>query len=312
MNLLKLVKSLVPQSAKRWIWKFSASSRLMRQVSPYLPELVCVDVGASYYPHAKWRVFLESPQTRWIAVEPNKANVGYIKTWAWQCQVSAVTTGLSQHGGPQTLYVTNVDSGSSLLEPVIAPGLSQRVQNLDYFFPLRTQQIDTLTLLQVLADAHVSAPVFVKLDTQGTELSILSGAQALLLNRRIVGVELESTLLAQPIMQGAGKFWQACEYLEGLGFELLHIKPIYGPSRFGSRNLRSHTYLNECDAVFAIRPDVAKGLAVEYRVALLGFYASNAFFEESLSVLDDGEVKAYLKQRGCNIDKLATTLRAMA
>lgn len=312
MSLLHHLKSRLPASVKRGLRRFSAASKIVRQVSPYLPGLVCVDVGASYYPHAKWRVFLESPQTSWIAVEPNVANLGYLQSWAWPCKVSAVTTGLSQHGGPQTLFVTNVDSGSSLLEPVIHAGMAQRIQNRGYFFPVREQRIDTLTLAQVLADTAATSPVFVKLDTQGTELSILAGAEALLRSRRIVGIEMESTLQAQPVMQGAGKFWQACQYLEELGFELLHVKPIYGPSRFGNANVRGHTFLNECDAVFAVRPDIARGLAVEVRVALLGFYLANGFYEECVSMLDDPEVGAYLGKRGCETARLAITLRSTA
>lgn len=306
------MRRLLPSALKRWLRGFSPLSRLLAQLSPYLPAVVCVDVGASYYPHAKWRVFLESARTRWIAVEPNTANLAYLRSWPWPSQVSAVTTGLSQHGGPQVLHVTNVDSGSSLLEPVITDGMAQRIQNHGYFFPFQKRQIDTLTLAQVLADTDPDAPVFVKLDTQGTELSILAGAEALLRSRRIVGIELESTLQAQPIMQGAGKFWQACQYLEGLGFELLHIKPIYGPSRFGTTAVRGHTFLNECDAVFALRPDVATPLATEVRVALLGFYISNGFFEESVSLLGDVQVRAFLDQRGCDCTRLIQTLRAIA
>ena len=310
-RLLNVRRSL-PGAVKRWLRQFSASSRLVRLISPHLPELVCVDVGASYYPHARWQVFLESPLTLWIAVEPNQENLGYIQSWAWPSKVTALTTGLSQHGGAQTLFVTNVDSGSSLLEPLIPPGMAQRIRNQAYFFPLRRQSIDTLTLAQVLAGVAPAAPVFVKLDTQGTELSILAGAQELLRSGRIVGVEMESTLQAQPVMQGAGKFWQACQYLEEAGFELLHIKPIYGPSRFGQARLRGHSFLNECDAVFALRPDIAQSLPVEMRVALIGFYICNAFFEESVSALDDPPVRAYLEQRGCDCARLIQTLRSMA
>jgi len=312
MSLLHSLKTLVPGPVKRGLKRFSAVSRVVQQLAPCLPGVVCVDVGASYYPHARWRVFLESPRTQWIAVEPNVANLGYIQSWHWPSEVRAVTTGLSQHGGTQTLYITNIDSGSSLLEPVITPGMTQRIQNREYYFPVRPVPIDTLTLPQVLEGTPVDSPVFVKLDTQGTELSILTGAHTLLQSRRIVGIEMESTLQAQPVMQGAGKFWQACQYLEELGFELLHVKPIYGPSRFGNAGVRAHTFLNECDAVFALRPDVARGMAVEVRVALLGFYVTNGFYEESLSILEDAQVAAFLEQRGCDQSRLVRTLRAMA
>lgn len=313
MNLLQFINQRVPSPVKRFAKQFSRTSELARSLSPYLPAVICIDVGASYYPHSKWRLFLESPNTQWIAVEPNAANIGYIKTWRWPSKVSACTTGLSKEGGPHTLYITNVDSGSSLLEPHIPMSIAHRIRNLNYFFPMRTERIDTLSLMQVMADKPATAPVFVKLDTQGTELSILSGAQALINDRRIVGIELEATLLAQPIMQGAGKFWEACRYLEEYGFELLRITPIYGPSRLNIPQPRGHTFLNECDAVFALRHDVARGLAVEQRVGLLTFYLSNDHFEESLWLLEnDAEMRSCLMKRGADVDKLAALIRAMA
>lgn len=283
----------------------SPQARLTRALSPFLPESVCVDVGASYYPHTRWQLFLSAPRTRWVAVEPNQANLGYLAQWAWPCQVSSVTTGLSQHGGRQTLHVTHVDSGSSLLPPVILPSMRSRVRNLDYFFPVREVPIDTKTLAEVIDAQASSGPVFVKLDTQGSELAILAGAQRLLAAQRIVGIESEFTLLAQPFMQGSGKFWEACQVLEGLGFELLHVKPIYGPSRFGQAQPRGLTYLNECDAVFALRPDIAAGLPPDYRAALLAFYLSYGFHEEALALLeDDTGLAAHLTAQGCDLGAL--------
>ena len=39
-------------------------------------------------------------------------------------------------------------------------------------------------------------------------------------------------------------------------------------------NERVLSFLNECDAVFALRRDIARGLSVEHRTALLAFYAN--------------------------------------
>jgi len=187
------------------------------------------------------------------------------------------------------------------------------VRNLDYFFPLRTRQIETLTLTQALAGRNEKAPIFVKLDTQGTELSILSGAEELLRSHRIIGVELEATLLAVPIMQGGGKFWEASQYLEGLGFELLLIHPIYGPSRIGIKRPRGMTFLNECDAVFAVRQDLAARLPIGHRAGLLTFYLCNRLFEEALLMLaQDTEVASLLAARGCNLAALQAAITAMA
>jgi len=305
------LKRLVTGALSRARRPFTAQHKLIRALSPHLPEVVCVDVGASYYPHVKWHLFIESPATRWIAVEPNAANAAYVSTWRWPSRAKLFPIGLSRTGGPQTLYVTHVDSGSSLLPPRIADGMKQRVKNLDYFFPLREVSIETRTLTDVLAEAPADAPVFVKLDTQGTELDILRGAEPHIASHRIVGIETEATMLAQPVMHGSGKFWQLAQFLEEHGMELLTVKPIYGPSRFGVAQPKGLTYLNECDAVFAVRRDVAAGLPVAHRAGLLAFYLSYRLFEEGMSLLDeDAELSAALTARGADPARIRAALAA--
>ena len=115
-------KALSP-GLKRRLRGMSRKARIAGLISPHLPPIACVDVGASYYPHGKWRLLLESPATRWIAVEPNVANAAYVKTVALALQRRAHRHRPEQEGGTQTLYVTNVDSGSSLLEPQVPPNM---------------------------------------------------------------------------------------------------------------------------------------------------------------------------------------------
>lgn len=313
MSIIAALKARIPQGAKRMLRRFSASTRLSRQISPFLPPVTCIDVGASYYPHGRWKLFLESPSVDWIAVEPNVANTGYVQTWPFPSKVSVVPTGLSRDGGLQTLFVTNVDSGSSLLKPHIAGGMSRRVVNRDYFFPYREVPIETLRLAEVARRAvDPSAPIFVKLDTQGTELSIINGSEELLATRHILGVELEATLLAEPIMSGADRLWEACRYFEDKGFELIDLEPIFGPTRYPRAPMAGKTYLNECNAVFALRPDVAASLPVAQRVALIAFYATNGFFEEAWSAIEsDSEAAELLRAAGASLPAIKSALVAM-
>ncbi|MEO6746018.1 MAG: FkbM family methyltransferase [Caldimonas sp.] len=305
MNLMQSLKQQATASVQVLARRYSSTARLSDVLSRHLPQVMCIDVGASYYPHPQWRLMLSSPGTRWIAVEPNVENIGYVHRWEWPCQVSAVTTGLSRQGGLQTLYVTHVDSGSSLLEPLVPESQKHRFRDLDYFFPVRPRSIETMTLLEVIRASGDAIPTFVKLDTQGTELSILQGAEPAMAARQIVGIELESTLLAQPVMQGAGKFWEACRDLEALGFELLRLKPIPGTPRKAHQHARANTFLNECDAVFALRRDIARDLSVEHRTALLAFYLCNRLYDESHDLLEnDAAVRSALKGRGCDVDRL--------
>jgi hypothetical protein len=120
-------------------------------------------------------------------------------------------------------------------------------------------------------------PLFVKLDTQGTELAILRGADRLFREHRIVGIETEATMLANPIMVGSGKFWEVCSFLEKRGFELLQLRPIEGGA---ARPSHGRTYLNECDAVFCQRRSELVRRPVDYQLAALGFYASYRLFDE--------------------------------
>jgi hypothetical protein len=187
--------------------------------------------------------------------------------------------------------------------------MKHRVRNLDYFYPLTERHIETITLVQAIEGMPPAAPIFVKLDTQGTELSILQGSESLFDSYRIVGLEMESTLLARPIMKGSAKFWQACEYLEGQGFELLDVKPISGIGRNGRIKQGRKTYLNECDAVFALRRDVISLLAVEYRAGLLAFYLSYLLYDEALSLLEeDAELRNFLHQQGCDVGTLCAMI----
>jgi FkbM family methyltransferase len=302
--------SKIPESWKRVVRDRIPALHLEQLLAPCLPPVLCVDVGASYYPHPAWQLLRRSSSTRWLAVDPNAQNLAYVKDWSWPCSISACETGLSEAGGEQTLYITNVDSGSSLLPPVIADGLKHRILNLSYFFPLRERRIETKRLPDVIASQPGELPTFVKLDTQGTELSILRAADSLLRQHRIVGVELEATLLAQPVMKGAGKFWEACRYLEDIGFELLRLKPIPMPSRLATA--RGNTPLNECDAVFALRADLVATLPVEHRLALLAFYACYALYEEAQHVLADAEVRRTIEERDGDLGALERCLRRLA
>jgi FkbM family methyltransferase len=313
MTVRSVVSRHLPASIKNSIKRFAGARRLDPDLAPFLPQLICVDVGASYYPHPAWRLFQAAGNTRWIAVDPNAANLDYAKHWAWPSRIIPCPSGLSRDGGTKRLYRTHVDSGSSLLQPVVPPASGYRVPDTGYFFPLQILDIETITLPDVLAAQPEDLPVFVKLDTQGTELSILQGADALFAHRRILGIEMESTLLAEPIMQGSGKFGDALQFLEARGFELLYLHPIPGRSRLKKARPRGRTVLNECDTVFALRPDIVEALPTPMRVAMLGYYVCNSFFEEALHLMaDHQDVREYLRQAGSDIARLTASLNALA
>jgi len=306
--LRKIITKLFPNKIKSYLRSYLPRYRkwikLQTLLSPYIEEVVCIDVGASYFPHVNWQIFRESQNTTWIAVEPNEKNLNYVKNWESASKILTYTSGLSQDGGVETLYVTNVDSGSSLLKPVITPSMRHRFTDLSYFFPLTEKKIQTSKLSDVLALVDEKPPLILKLDTQGTELSILKGAQPILEQMKVVGIEMESTMLAQPVMQGSGTFSEACDYLFSYGFELLSVNPIY-PKSLINKNVNAKTYLNECDAFFMLRRDILANLSVSHRSTALALYVSYQHFEEALSILrEDQELYSKLTHNGCDVKAL--------
>ena len=224
MKFLRSLNEFIKQKIK----ENKAPNYFYKILCNSMPKIVCIDIGASYFAHEKWFLFLKSKSSEWIIVEPNSQNLEYVKKWKWYARPKVFPVGLSEKGGKKNLYVTNVDSGSSLLEPKIPLSQAHRVKSREYFFPVKKIKIDTITLKDILAAEYQNHPVIIKLDCQGTELSILKGASQYFKNHRVVGVEIESSLLAEPIMQGSSKFNEVVSFLEGFGFELLDLNLIPG------------------------------------------------------------------------------------
>jgi len=282
------LKSLL-KKALHILKSFSASYRLKNKVNNVgaviLPTVNCIDVGAFYYPHPAWEIFRRSDNTHWLAVEPNVQNLFYLKSWQWPAKVKSIETGLSETGGEQILYVTNVDSGSSLCEPCIEPGMEHRVLQKDYFFPVKKVSIQTLTLESVINDLMNESPILVKLDTQGSEFSILRSVDKNIMATRFVCVELENTLLARPIMKGSTPFHEVFAFFEALGFELVYMKPIQINAPLANKTLAGASVLNECDAVFLLRMDIAKQRNLETQLTMVGCYIAYSLYGEAIEML---------------------------
>lgn len=250
-----------------------------------LPKVTCIDIGASYYPHPGWEIFRCSPQTEWIACDPCQDNLNYLENWHWPCSISIIPMGFSREGGQKTLYITAVDSGSSLLPPNIPEWKKHRI-SMEYFFPLREQQIDTLTLTDLIQQQRAeNNPLMIKLDTQGTELSILQGLDLNILRQNLIAVEIEVTLQNMPVMKGAA-FYEVQKFFEDNGFELACFKPIEGILPKFNPHLQGRSILNECDAVFMMRPDIAAQKGSKHQLVLLGVYIAYQLYGEALHLTE--------------------------
>lgn len=278
-------------------------------LSNALPEVVCIDVGASHYTHTTWWLFLNSPKATWIAVEPNPASLTYLNRWPWKARPVPVTSGLSEFGGEQKLFVTNVDTGSSLLRPVITGAMVDRVSDVarDYLFPITERVIQTQSLSQLL-NGELEKPLFIKLDTQGSELSILRSVVSSDSKFDVVGIEIECSLLSSPWYQDSPRLWEVVDHLEPLGFELIGLDVLpRSPKRKISAMSRSIP--TECDAIFALRRDQLLHASVETQVSLIAFYVTNNLYREaSLALRSLPGATAFLAAKGCDVRRLSSEL----
>ena len=117
MSFALALRRALPKSLKNFLRQRSTPWRISALLSPYLPAAICVDVGASYYPHAKWLVFLNAPRTHRLAVGPTDANLGYLAARAWPIKGSPCTTCLRQTGEARPQSVPNITTDSSIRLP---------------------------------------------------------------------------------------------------------------------------------------------------------------------------------------------------
>ena len=249
-------------------------SRANRLALRLLPEVTIVDVGASHFLHRKWLPAFQNITTNVVAVDPNEWNLDYLRSIRLRATLIPYPTALSGEGGNQTFYVTNVDTGSSLNRPSPTPIQNTRLggQPHSYFYPMREVSIPTETLEMLVENLKIHSPMFIKLDTQGSELDILLGATNLFDEGQIVMVESEASLLRETNYEGATRLADLTLFMESRGFDLVELRPISSQPTLNN----SQGVLNECDSTFimgferTLQSSIEVKLAVFYAYLLIG------------------------------------------
>lgn len=218
------------------------------------PRGLFIDVGASYFYNQNWSLAARLPGSTFYLVEPNEKNLGYAAKNKVAAKVIVYPLALSASGGPKELFITNIDSGSTIFEPYISPNMAPRISEAvyDYLFPFRKVHIETKQLSELIREEDRGRPVVLKIDAQGAEHDILMGASEMLSEKSIVAIELEASLLSHPFSNGGTKLSNVQQYLEDFGYELIALKPIYSHGPKKPRRIENFGYLNECDALFML------------------------------------------------------------
>jgi FkbM family methyltransferase len=178
-------------------------------------SLTVVDVGCRWGPAAAW---LELPGVRVIGFDPDEEECRRLaERTGERAAARFVPVALGRHAGPARLHLTHEPACSSLYPPDV--GLIETRPALVVITPAGQTDVELDTLDAWTEREGVDRVDFVKLDTQGSELDILRGAERILQTVRAIEVEVEFN----PIYQGQPLFGDVDDYLRTRGFVLWRL-----------------------------------------------------------------------------------------
>ncbi|HUF31900.1 MAG TPA: FkbM family methyltransferase [Acidimicrobiales bacterium] len=189
-------------------------------------ELVVVDVGARWGVGDRWAPFGANVSV--IGFDPDEGECARLNALA-RPQVEGETSGprvvyepvaLGREADTATLHLTVEPACSSLYPPVEA--LVRQRPELSVIAPAGTAEVAMTTLDLWSRDAGVDRVDVMKLDTQGSELGVLEGAEATLAGVRLLEVEVEFN----EIYEGQPLFGDVDRFLRARGFVLWRLQQL--------------------------------------------------------------------------------------
>ncbi len=186
---------------------------------PFLPEgtpISLVDVGASDG-HFTSIVEAHAGITRAVLIEPQPQRCAELRSRYASDRFVIRECAVSDAEGATPLDILNAHYSSSLLKPL--PEVGGSGQRLDLTVRERVT-VAKKTLDTLVADAGMPATIdLLKIDTQGTELQVLRGAERVLPRVRLIWVEVSFVAL----YEGSALFADVHAFLRSRGFRLYSI-----------------------------------------------------------------------------------------
>lgn len=209
--------------------------------------LTLVDVGSAGGLHPRWRPF--QPILSAILFDPREATASG-RLGPGQTRVYPVA--LSDQAGEAELHITALANMSSFLEPDRDVFARYRKKGAD----ARVVQSELVPVerLDALAKADGFQPHILKVDTQGSELMVLKGAEESL--KSVVLAEIEVSFFQRYV--GQPVFTEIESWMKQRGFELIDLNRLKRYRAANSLDIRSSPMgdgqrsgrVAYCDAIF--------------------------------------------------------------
>jgi len=265
--------------------------RKQEQLSGLLSELLldaklaCYDIGAANGLLEHWRDIGKAG--KFCLFEPDdcaaeKLRIDFRKF----DNVKIFQEALAEKSESRTLHITNVPTGSSLLE--FDQAMVGSYVDPEYIHPLKSMDIEVKSLERVIKECNLDKPDMLKIDVQGAEFEIIKGLGGSNLSH-LLSLEFEYNLHNTYIGQGA--FSEIQGYLNQFGLELFDIRTarafplvsgkVADAGLFGvfhnSRSVSSRVW--ELDLVFFRNPNyLIKQQNKSSLMKLIACYAIHGFF----------------------------------
>jgi FkbM family methyltransferase len=267
-------------------------------------DLTILDVGARGGPLA-WTTLL-APYAQYVACEPEPAEAARLaeaiaKAHPWR-QVRVVPEGLGRQAGSAHLKLTEHSGFSSVLPP--SEAMAARFGLSTEMTVTGEVEIPVTTLAEAAARHGFEELGLLKIDTQGSELDILKGGEALLkgpVQAVFVEVEFREFYKGQPL------FGDVDRHLRGLGFELLRLEPV---SRRRVRPGRKLSYSRHevvwAHALFVKRAPEAAALPSEVflkrTLQQIAIAMAYELFDLAAELAEAGEAQAAFTAAGLKVE----------
>ncbi len=186
-----------------------------------IPELICFDVGAR---NGLRELDALAKHIKLYAFEPgDKSNVSQNNNTYLECHV--IDKGLFSEKGLFDFNIAANPSMSSMLLPD-EKLLTEYFGDITEFKHWRkqlnivdTKKIETTTIDAIVKEYNIKTIDYLKIDTQGTELAILKGAEESLKTKRINVIKTEFSFI--PLYTNQPTFTEINLYLKNLGYKLI-------------------------------------------------------------------------------------------
>jgi FkbM family methyltransferase len=197
--------------------------------------LCIVDVGARGGLQDHWQRIRE--HCLFVGFEPEPSEAERLKRHAAKNELY-VSSALYSAPTTVTFHHCVVPARSSLYPPDPAV-VADIYGTADHYRIERTEQIQVTTLDAAVEAGALPSPDFIKLDTQGSELDILKGAEQSL-GRSTIAIESEVEFI--PLYKGQPLFVDVDAFLRAKGYELMKFSRLYSKSdlQFGQRGDRGY------------------------------------------------------------------------